>query len=89
MKTAGSDSPIEHEPPVAVILAAGEGRRLRDGGSEAPKPLTRIAGLSLAERSICGLSDPFTLLIPKSKFFNCTHADLHHLVQIILNCHPK
>ena len=55
MKTAGSDSPTEHEPPVAVILAAGEGRRLRDRGSQTPKPLIRLAGLSLAERCVCGL----------------------------------
>ncbi len=53
MKTAGSDSPIDDEPPVAVVLAAGEGRRLRDGGSETPKPLVRLAGLSLAERCVC------------------------------------
>ena len=42
MKTAGSDSPTEHEPPVALILAAGEGRRLRDRDSQTPKPLTRL-----------------------------------------------
>lgn len=47
---------MEHEPPVAVILAAGEGRRLRDGGSNAPKPLLHLAGLSLAERCVCRFS---------------------------------
>ena len=55
MKTADSDSPIGPEPPVAVVLAAGAGLRLRDGGSETPKPLMRLAGLSLAERCVCGL----------------------------------
>ncbi len=43
------------EPPVAVILAAGEGTRLRNGRSAAPKPLVRLRGLSLAERSIAQL----------------------------------
>lgn len=55
MKTASSDSPIGHQPPVAVVLAAGEGLRLRDASSTTPKPLLRLAGLSLAERCVCGL----------------------------------
>ena len=54
MTTTGPDSPIEHAPPVAVVLAAGEGRRLRDGSARTPKPLIRLVGLSLAERCICG-----------------------------------
>lgn len=45
----------------AVILAAGEGRRLRPHFS-GPKPLTRLLGLSLIERNIlalreCGIND--------------------------------
>ena len=39
-------------PPVAVILAAGEGTRIQNGDSDVPKPLLKIRGLSLAERSI-------------------------------------
>ena len=39
-------------PPVAVILAAGEGTRIQNGDSYVPKPLLKIRGLSLAERSI-------------------------------------
>lgn len=38
-------------PPV-VILAAGEGRRLQGKGRSGPKPLTKLLGLSLAERCI-------------------------------------
>ena len=43
------------QPPTAVILAAGEGTRLRNGRSAIPKPLVRLRGLSLAERSIAQL----------------------------------
>ena len=41
--------------PVAVILAAGEGSRLRSEHSSVPKPLVRLRGLSIAERSIAQL----------------------------------
>ncbi len=41
--------------PLAVILAAGEGSRLRSARSDAPKPLVRLRGLSIAERSIAQL----------------------------------
>ena len=41
--------------PLAVILAAGEGSRLRSARSNAPKPLVRLRGLSIAERSIAQL----------------------------------
>ena len=44
--------PAETGTPLAVILAAGEGRRLRSARSPVPKPLFRLRGLSLAERSI-------------------------------------
>ncbi|MEE8184660.1 MAG: NTP transferase domain-containing protein, partial [Acidobacteriota bacterium] len=40
------------EFPIAVLLAAGEGRRLRAIGSRCPKPLVALLGLSLAERCI-------------------------------------
>ena len=39
-------------PPPAVILAAGEGSRLREGGRDLPKPLIPLLGLTLLERSI-------------------------------------
>ncbi len=42
----------ETATPIAVILAAGEGTRLRRARSSLPKPLVRLRGLSLAERSI-------------------------------------
>ncbi len=45
----------ETTAPLAVILAAGEGSRLRNGRSFVPKPLVRLRGLSLAERSIAQL----------------------------------
>ncbi|MFB3073545.1 MAG: NTP transferase domain-containing protein, partial [bacterium] len=38
--------------PPAVILAAGEGSRLREGGRDLPKPLIPLLGLTLLERSI-------------------------------------
>ena len=38
--------------PIAVILAAGEGSRLKSARSALPKPQVRLRGLSLAERSI-------------------------------------
>ena len=45
----------EVNAPVAVILAAGEGSRLRSGRSSVPKPLVRLRGLSIAERSVAQL----------------------------------
>ncbi len=42
----------ETATPIAVILAAGEGTRLRSARSAPPKPLVQLRGLSLAERSI-------------------------------------
>jgi choline kinase/phosphatidylglycerophosphate synthase len=41
--------------PVAVILAAGEGSRLRSERSSVPKPLVLLRGLSIAERSVAQL----------------------------------
>ncbi|MCZ6833763.1 MAG: NTP transferase domain-containing protein, partial [Acidobacteria bacterium] len=45
----------ESDTPVAVILAAGEGNRLRSARSSVPKPLIRLRGLSIAERSVAQL----------------------------------
>ncbi len=45
----------EAATPLAVILAAGEGSRLRSARSAVPKPLVRLRGLSMAERSIAQL----------------------------------
>lgn len=39
-------------PPLAVILAAGEGSRLARQGDGTPKPALNLLGLSLAERTI-------------------------------------
>ena len=39
-------------PPTCVVVAAGEGRRLSSMGLDRPKPLTRLLGLSLAERTV-------------------------------------
>ena len=47
--------PRETATPLAVILAAGEGSRLRSARSAVPKPLVRLRGLSIAERSIAQL----------------------------------
>ena len=41
--------------PLAVILAAGNGSRLRSDRSAVPKPLVHLRGLSIAERSIAQL----------------------------------
>ena len=43
-------------PQVALILAAGLGSRLRPQ-TKTPKPLTRVLGLTLAERVVCTLLD--------------------------------
>ncbi len=43
-------------PEMALILAAGLGSRLRPH-TKTPKPLTRVLGLTLAERVICTLLD--------------------------------
>ena len=43
-------------PKVALILAAGFGSRLRPQ-TKTPKPLTRVLGLTLAERVVCTLLD--------------------------------
>jgi 1L-myo-inositol 1-phosphate cytidylyltransferase len=49
-------------PPSAVILAAGEGTRLRSTEDAPPKPLTCVGGVSLLERAVlmcrdAGVSD--------------------------------
>ncbi len=43
-------------PQMALILAAGLGSRLRPQ-TKTPKPLTRVLGLTLAERVVCTLLD--------------------------------
>ena len=55
MRSPDSGPSTVTAPPLAVILAAGEGARLRSGRSAIPKPLVRLRGLSLAERSIAQL----------------------------------
>ena len=45
------DSPLD-APPLAVILAAGEGSRLTRDRDGVPKPVLSLLGLSLAERTI-------------------------------------
>ncbi len=45
----------ESSAPIAVILAAGNGCRLQGGSDPISKPLIRIRGLSLAERSVAQL----------------------------------
>ncbi len=45
------DSPVD-APPLAVILAAGEGSRLACQRDGTPKPALKLLGLSLAERTI-------------------------------------
>ena len=39
-------------PPLAVVLAAGDGSRLARQGNDTPKPALSLLGLSLAERTI-------------------------------------
>ena len=55
MPSADRVPPQETATPLAVILAAGEGSRLRSVRSSVPKPLVRLRGLSIAERSIAQL----------------------------------
>jgi CDP-L-myo-inositol myo-inositolphosphotransferase len=43
---------MSHGPLPAVILAAGEGLRLRRGNGETLKPLTPLLGLTLLERAV-------------------------------------
>jgi len=52
MRSSDRVSPGKIGTPVAVILAAGAGSRLRNGHSSLPKPLVRLRGLSIAERSV-------------------------------------
>jgi choline kinase len=40
----------------AVVLAAGKGQRIRNGTNGVPKPLLRVAGLSLIKRTILTLA---------------------------------
>ena len=40
----------------AIILAAGAGERIRNGGSSLPKPLVRLGGLALLERAVLSAS---------------------------------
>ena len=56
MTSTGPNTSIGNVRPAAVILAAGEGCRLRDGARSLPKPLASVAGLSLAERCVCALT---------------------------------
>ena len=53
MATVDAPTP---SPQIAVILAAGEGTRLYPKTSR-PKPLTRVLGLTLAERVMCTLHE--------------------------------
>ncbi len=55
MRSSDRVPPAETPTPLAVILAAGEGSRLRSRRSSVPKPLVRLRGLSIAERSIAQL----------------------------------
>jgi CDP-L-myo-inositol myo-inositolphosphotransferase len=41
-----------YTPPIAVVLAAGEGSRLEQTRKGTPKPALKLLGLSLAERTI-------------------------------------
>ncbi len=50
-------SPKDDCPDTAVILAAGAGTRMRVGGAREPKPLVRLLGISLLERSMRTLRD--------------------------------
>jgi CDP-L-myo-inositol myo-inositolphosphotransferase len=47
---------VNATPEIALILAAGLGSRLRPQ-TKTPKPLTKVLGLSLAERVVCTLLD--------------------------------
>lgn len=44
-------------PRNAMVLAAGLGRRMRASKTDPPKPLTRIAGVSLLDRMLARLAD--------------------------------
>ena len=57
-----SEKQISPRPIKAVILAAGEGTRLRSSQDAPPKPLTCVGGMSLLERAVlvcrdAGVSD--------------------------------
>lgn len=49
-------APVQADVP-AVILAAGEGQRLRPASGGQPKPLVRLLGLTLLERALLNARD--------------------------------
>lgn len=62
---SGPAGPVQYDrhariaPPVttAVILAAGEGSRLRRRPDAPPKPLTSLSGRTLLQRAICAVTE--------------------------------
>jgi MurNAc alpha-1-phosphate uridylyltransferase len=63
----------------AIILAAGEGRRMRPLTDTRPKPLIKIVGKSLLERHIEGLSAAgFTDIVVNASYFASQIVDFCH-----------
>ncbi|MBT5067164.1 MAG: nucleotidyltransferase family protein [Halieaceae bacterium] len=63
----------------AIILAAGEGRRMRPLTDTRPKPLIKIGGKSLLERHIEGLSAAgFTDIVVNASYFASQIVDFCH-----------
>ena len=63
----------------AIILAAGEGRRMRPLTNTRPKPLIKVAGKSLLERHIEGLSAAgFTDIVVNASYFASQIVDFCH-----------
>lgn len=63
----------------AIILAAGEGRRMRPLTNTRPKPLIKVGGKSLLERHIEGLSAAgFTDIVVNASYFASQIVDFCH-----------
>jgi choline kinase len=80
---------VRREGRQAVILAAGEGTRLRSSDDAPPKPLTQVAGLTLLERAVrtcvqAGVSDIVVVVGHRSSELVAALAELRQRYSVRL-----